>query len=425
MAFYLGGFINLLGSLLNVVLGLVVLTVGRRQAKFVWFGVFTITFGLAFVLFNVYQVTSGANPSVPEWNFWVRAGLRAIATIAAALTAYLLPRAVEGRERTWFFIVLGAAFAWFLVAGGVYLKTPSVNISNSPISEISRITYGLTQLSMIAGMLLMLGVLAARVYVAREPDPIYHGQCALIAASLTLYVGFIAGGGTGPLNPLTDRFALYAGILETVALLGCAALWLLSTRGVGGRRARNLVLLTLGMPIVGFLALYFFGPSGSHGVARTVGFLILTYAILRYELLGLTVKVRFAVKHSTLAAIFIAVFFVATEAAQQFLGEETENAYLGIAAAGLLVFAIAPLQRLSERLAQKAVPEVDGTPPADAGPAALYRRQASLAWMDGAITRREGLMLKDLRESLGRDAEEARRIDEEMMLRSPRPRGRR
>ncbi len=84
--------------------------------------------------------------------------------------------------------------------------------------------------------------------------------------------------------------------------------------------------------------------------------LLLAWGILRHEFLGIDLRVRWTLSKSTIAALFIAVFFVASEAAQEFFGDTLGSTYVGIAAAGALVFAMAPLQRAAERLAERAVP---------------------------------------------------------------------
>lgn len=77
--------------------------------------------------------------------------------------------------------------------------------------------------------------------------------------------------------------------------------------------------------------------------------------------------------------------------------------YLGIVAAGLLVVAIAPLQRLADRLAQVAVPGPypDARSRAAArGAEAAYMAGVRAAARDGEITRREERHLADMAEHL-------------------------
>ncbi len=120
-----------------------------------------------------------------------------------------------------------------------------------------------------------------------------------------------------------------------------------------------------------------------------------TYALLRGGLLGLDVKVRWTISKSTIAAVFIAVFFIASETAQQFFGDTLGSIYVGIAAAGALVFAMAPLLRAAERLAERAVPSVGSINDAmtlatlDLRHESAFRDAVRLALRDKRLTRVE------------------------------------
>jgi hypothetical protein len=138
----------------------------------------------------------------------------------------------------------------------------------------------------------------------------------------------------------------------------------------------------------------------------------MVYAVLHGEIAGIDAKVRFTLSKTTVAAVFVGVFFAASEVAQQFFGDRFQSEYLGIAAAGLLVVAIAPLQRLADRLAAKAVPApASGTPD---GPIAMYREQVLLAWSDGKLNSKERKMLRSLRDRLGLDLATAERVEDEV-----------
>ena len=131
------------------------------------------------------------------------------------------------------------------------------------------------------------------------------------------------------------------------------------------------------------------------------------YALLRHQLFGIDVKIRWTLSKTTIAAAFIAVFFIASEIAQEYLGETLGSAYVGIAAAGALVFALAPLQRVAERLAERAIPVADGpalTAPSSGGAASgserLFRDALRLAVRGGRLTREEEATLHRLAEAL-------------------------
>lgn len=132
---------------------------------------------------------------------------------------------------------------------------------------------------------------------------------------------------------------------------------------------------------------------------------LVTLAILRGRLFGLDIKLRFAISRSTIAAAFVAAFFLASEGAQLVLGRE--NAYVGLVGAAALVFAMAPLQRAAERLAEKAVPisaspaVAASEPMGDTRAVSAYRAAVRAALRDGGITRREELHLMEVAEHVG------------------------
>ncbi|MGQ0537237.1 MAG: hypothetical protein ACT4PT_14335 [Methanobacteriota archaeon] len=163
---------------------------------------------------------------------------------------------------------------------------------------------------------------------------------------------------------------------------------------------------------------------GTGGLAGDLAWLLLAGGLLVYVvflghgglrgvLLDVDVKIRWTLRQSTVAATFVAVFFVVSEFAKTFFAERA-GLYLGVLAAGALVFVLAPLQRVAERFAEAAMP---GKAPAaldEAERLALYREQLSAAWADGVLTKDERNLLERLRERLGIAPEEATRIEGEV-----------
>ncbi|MBW3582606.1 MAG: TerB family tellurite resistance protein [Euryarchaeota archaeon] len=151
-------------------------------------------------------------------------------------------------------------------------------------------------------------------------------------------------------------------------------------------------------------------PLTLDGVWRVGTTLLLAYALLKRQVFDVEVRLRFAISRSTVAAVFIAVFFVASEAAQEFFGDTLGSTYVGIAAAGALVFAIAPLQRAADRLAAKAVPVAE--------PSSLardtYRHAVRVAFADGTMSRDEERALARLQQGLGLGPEEALDVRDEI-----------
>lgn len=138
--------------------------------------------------------------------------------------------------------------------------------------------------------------------------------------------------------------------------------------------------------------------------------LLIAYALVKHQLFDIDVKLRWTVSRGTLAAVFLGVFFVAAELAQNFLSNEYGWA-LGGLTAGLLLFAISPIQRVAERVASVAVPTVLTR---DEKKRDLYGLAVSVALADGLVTREEERHLARLAEELHLGHAEALEIRERL-----------
>ncbi|HLE97499.1 MAG TPA: hypothetical protein VI997_09030 [Candidatus Thermoplasmatota archaeon] len=171
------------------------------------------------------------------------------------------------------------------------------------------------------------------------------------------------------------------------------------------------------------LALHFLvGHDQGHAVEMVVdavwcaaGVLLITYGIMKYQLLGIDLRLKWTIKQSTVAAAFVAVFFVASEATQQVFAARV-GPILGLAAAGALVFAIAPLERLAGRVSEAAMPGVKPISQMGASERALlYLEQARFAWGDGQLSVKDRQILEVARNRLGLTRDEVARLEEEAM----------
>ncbi|MEK6976374.1 MAG: hypothetical protein AABY18_08540 [Candidatus Thermoplasmatota archaeon] len=121
---------------------------------------------------------------------------------------------------------------------------------------------------------------------------------------------------------------------------------------------------------------------------------VIGYVALKDQVVGLNRKVRLGISRTALALVFLGVFFVAAQVAQTFLTDE--YGYLtGGVVAGMMLFAISPLQRAAERLAR-----VDKAGP-DRKVADVYREAVELTLSDRMVTAREERHLAHLAERLG------------------------
>lgn len=155
-------------------------------------------------------------------------------------------------------------------------------------------------------------------------------------------------------------------------------------------------------------------------IACAGGLLLIVYAAVKYQVLGIDLKVKWTIKQSTVAGAFIAVFFVASEGAQVLFAESAGlGPWIGIAGAGLLVFGLSPLQRVAERVANTAMPAPKPIAEMDADERhELYREQALFAWSDGQLSAKDRRILNVARERLGLTMEETTSLEEEAMARA-------
>lgn len=142
--------------------------------------------------------------------------------------------------------------------------------------------------------------------------------------------------------------------------------------------------------------------------------MLLLYGVLRSQLFDLDLKIKWGLRQGTLTAIFVAAFFVVDQTAQQFFSERV-GAYLGIAATGVLLFAIVPLQQFAMRVAERAMPGVDATPEYVAyRKLHVYRAAVEATLTDGKVTDKARAMLARLAAELRIDPRDVILVENEL-----------
>jgi hypothetical protein len=269
----------------------------------------------------------------------------------------------------------------------------------------------------VAGVWTAAAVLTAR---AARPNIAAHefGQLAILTSALMLFSSFLAGA-----YLLVDHpYFLRAGVASTTMTVLLGGAWLLhAARTPHAAMARKAAFVILGIAAIGMIFTAV-GLTGLGGPIRMAGAVLIAWGILRYQVLDIDVKLRWGLEQSTVASIFIAVFFIVSEGAQEVLGAAASNEWIGIIAAAGLVFFMAPLQRLAERVGARALP--DARPPAtmlDVEVRDLYERRLRSAWRDGALTRDERVLLDHLRERLRIPVEDAAAMERHVLAGSPQP----
>lgn len=140
---------------------------------------------------------------------------------------------------------------------------------------------------------------------------------------------------------------------------------------------------------------------------------LIAYGMLKTQLFDIDLKIQWTIRQSTVAAVFVAVFYLVTEGADR-LFEAEFGSLVGLLASALLLFFLAPLQRLAERFAGAVMPNTSDTPEY-----AVYRKmqvyEAALAdALPGGISDKERALLNHLRDSLGIAAADADAIERDM-----------
>ncbi len=160
-------------------------------------------------------------------------------------------------------------------------------------------------------------------------------------------------------------------------------------------------------------------------VSRLLFPLIVAYGVVRMNAAGidpfrLDISARTTIRRGTIGGVVVALFFIISEGSANILQEIAATQDLdpawaqafGILGAGLLVFALTPMQRWGDRVAGSVLPHAR---PLDQltilERQRLFGEQAAIAWADGSITRKERLLLDALREKLALPAAEAARLE--------------
>lgn len=198
--------------------------------------------------------------------------------------------------------------------------------------------------------------------------------------------------------------------------------------GTDARRRANLYLAAFGVHDLVWGLLYFSSPLWFQRIAplsdafviwvlpgsAALFSLLLAYGVLRAQLFDIDLRVRWTVSRTTTATVFLAVFFVAAQLAQNFLATAMGWVVGGVAA-GLLLFALSPVQRVAERVAATAVPAQRTTPEYLAfRKLEVYKAAVESAYETGGMTDRERQMLDRLRAKLRLEASDAQAIERDV-----------
>jgi hypothetical protein len=141
---------------------------------------------------------------------------------------------------------------------------------------------------------------------------------------------------------------------------------------------------------------------------------LVSYGVLTTQLFDIDLKIRWTVRQSTVAAAFVAVFFFVSEGVQTFLSVQLGN-FLGVAAAALLVFFIAPLRRVADRVADFTVPGARRSSDYEAfRKLQVYHAALEGVYSDDQVTVKERLVLQRLKDALDIADADAERLEKDV-----------
>jgi hypothetical protein len=148
---------------------------------------------------------------------------------------------------------------------------------------------------------------------------------------------------------------------------------------------------------------------------------LITYGILRTQLFDLDLRIRWTIKQSTIAGIFVALMFFISEGVSTLLSAEL-GSFAGLLAAAVVMFFLAPLQRFADRVASAAMPNTQNTPQYVAfRKMQVYEDALVEALHEDGISDRERALLVRLRDSLGIAQADAEAIERELQQRQTSP----
>ena len=140
---------------------------------------------------------------------------------------------------------------------------------------------------------------------------------------------------------------------------------------------------------------------------------LVTWGILKHQLFDIELRVKRGLQRSVVAGVIASGFYVGAYALEQFIS--LNNFLLGLITAAMVTAAFQPLQRFSEKVADRLMPGVDTSEAyLTDRKHEVYRNAIEAAMQDGMITERERAILTGLQDSLVLSGTEALHIERDV-----------
>ncbi len=149
----------------------------------------------------------------------------------------------------------------------------------------------------------------------------------------------------------------------------------------------------------------------SYEIAVIIYVPLVAYGVLRVQLFDIDLRIKRTLRRSTIAAAFVAAFFVVSEFAGVYLSDQL-GTVLGILATGALIFFLDPIQRAAERVSNAAMPNTHRTPEYENyRKLQVYESAVLAALEDGRISERQRRVLDSMIRSMGIDSQVAAKLE--------------
>ena len=237
------------------------------------------------------------------------------------------------------------------------------------------------------------------------------------------------------------RVPFYAVISVVLAWGFIAAIhsWYIATSDAIRDRARAFMLAFGARDVLwtitfGTITLYHFGLVGDGGFPEPTSMVsivvaysyqiavilyvpLVAYGVLRVQLFDVDLRIKRTIRRSTIAAAFVATFFIVSELAGEVLSSQL-GTVLGVVCTGLLVFFLDPIQRAAERVSNAAMPNTHATPEYESfRKLQVYETAVHAALEDGHISKRQRRVLDSMIQSMGIDADIANQLEQDALER--------
>lgn len=404
--------IDIASGVIFLLLGLLVAVVKPRRPLNLWFALFASGFGLFWIFVNFPNLgwatkTTAAVTSLGALMWVVGVifvGLRYPQPLhGTARRAVLLPTIIAV-SHTLFHATLATVF--LLRNPGAGIDLPGYRVDINPATN----SLWAPAFSGIWFLLFMLAVRFSPRINPRDAQAIRIVTWAFLAFnSISIGVSLAQAMQVPPeLQSYAIYFRLATGIDVFLTLL-LMAVWARNARTASQelqRGAARISIATIFLLILGVAFAFATNVDnatnlGLQGLARLFGVAVLAYSILRLQLFDIEIKLRWGISRSALVFVFLAVFFVVDQLIEAIAGEAL-GTVAGAVASGLLLFALHPLQKMTERIGAAALPHAR----ADDNRYILerkretYRNAYATAWADGKLTPKDMRLLQQMREAL-------------------------